>query len=334
VVTRRAIIWADSGPGVGLGHIARCCAVAPELARRGLDVQVVTPGADGARAARDAGVTVAVADRLAAACPGGGGLAIVDSYRVTPAEIEGLRSHGTYVVAFDDTADHVLPADVVINAAPGADAVHYEQQPGRHYLLGAAYFPLRAAFRAAPVKTIRDVVEMVLVTVGGEDVHGLLEGFMTLAAAVCERARIVGVVGAALAATGGDRAAASRPSDRCEVKYGPADYADLVCEADVIVCGGGQSLIEAVAAGTPAAAVLLGDDQRPQRAAVIAAGAAVDGGDWRLAARERDARLRDALALLRPADRRAWLSARGRSLVDGLGAERIADAILRLWQPA
>jgi spore coat polysaccharide biosynthesis predicted glycosyltransferase SpsG len=122
--------------------------------------------------------------------------------------------------------------------------------------------------------------------------------------------------------------------DRCEVRHAPPDYADLVRGADVIVCGGGQSLIEAAAAGTPAAAIVLGDDQRPQRAAVIAAGAAVDGGDWRLAAAERDARLGDALELLRPRAARVCMSARGRALVDGAGAERIARGILDAWQDA
>jgi spore coat polysaccharide biosynthesis predicted glycosyltransferase SpsG len=118
------------------------------------------------------------------------------------------------------------------------------------------------------------------------------------------------------------------------VRHAPADYADLVRAADIIVCGGGQSLIEAAAAGTPAAAIVLGDDQRPQRAAVIAAGAAVDGGDWRLEPAERDARLGRALELLRPPEARERMSARGRALVDGAGAQRIAHGILEVWREA
>jgi spore coat polysaccharide biosynthesis predicted glycosyltransferase SpsG len=118
--------------------------------------------------------------------------------------------------------------------------------------------------------------------------------------------------------------------DRCDVRQAPADYPDLVRHADVIICGGGQSLIEAAAVGTPAAALLLGDDQFRQRAAMIAAGAAADGGDWRTT--NADAELQGALESLRDAGSRTRMSSRGRALVDGRGADRLAAEILDAWQ--
>jgi spore coat polysaccharide biosynthesis predicted glycosyltransferase SpsG len=305
--------------------------VAFELERLGVAVELLTPDPDGARAAKDAGVPVAIADRLLAAAARGAGLAIVDSYRAGAFEVEELRRAGLYVAAFDDTADHVLPGDVVINGAPGAEEAPYDRRAGRRYLLGAAYFPLRRAFQAPPPRTIRDHVETVVVTLGGEDVHGLLGPCMRMAAGRHERARIIGIAGSPrdLEAPG-----LSVRQERCEVRHAPPDYADLVRAADVIVCGGGQTLVEAAAAGTPAVAIVLGDDQRPQRAAVIAAGAALDGGDWRLPPGERDARLRHALDLLGPADARARLSECGSALVDGRGAQRLAEGILQAWQEA
>ncbi|MEO8078760.1 MAG: hypothetical protein ABI818_20720, partial [Acidobacteriota bacterium] len=103
-------IWADSGPGVGLGHLARCCAVAGELARLGVTVELFTPDKDGERLAREAGVRVAVADAVTVLAAGGPGLAIVDSYRAVASEVDALRTAELHVAAFDDTASDVLPA--------------------------------------------------------------------------------------------------------------------------------------------------------------------------------------------------------------------------------
>lgn len=325
---RRAAVWADSGPGVGLGHVVRCCAVASALQNLGVEVSFLTPACEGARFASDRGVAAAQASWIAGIADEGFGLAIVDSYRVERSQTDHLRHSGVFVVAFDDSADDRLPADMIVNGAPGAEPSLYDRHEGTTYLLGPEYFPLRAPFAGGPAKEIPEIVERVVVTVGGEDVHGLLLSFMKIAVEVWAGASVVGVVG------GGSAPYEGVLPPRCEVRRAPGDYPELVRRADVIVCGGGQSLIEAAAVGTPAAAVLLGDDQQRQRAAVIAAGAAVDGGEWRLDADARSARLREALETLRPADTRARMSARGRALVDGVGAQRIAKAIMDAWHQA
>ncbi len=322
----RVSLWADSGPGVGLGHVARCCAVASALQGLGVEGSLLTPALDGERFAGDQGIAAAQAQRIAAIADQGFRLAIVDSYRVERSHTDRLRENGVFVVVFDDRAEDTLPADVIVNGAPGAEPSLYDRHERTTYLLGPKYFPLRAPFAGGPAKAVSESVERVVVTVGGEDVHGLLLSFVKIAGEVWAGAGVIGVVGSA--PYGGI------VPPGCDVRRAPGDYPALVRRADVIVCGGGQSLMEAAAVGTPAAAVLLGDDQQRQRAAVIAAGAAVDGGDWRLEADVRSAKLRVALETMRPAPVRAQMSARGRALVDGAGAQRIARAIIDAWHQA
>jgi spore coat polysaccharide biosynthesis predicted glycosyltransferase SpsG len=160
----------------------------------------------------------------------------------------------------------------------------------------------------------------VLVTVGGEDVHGLLRPLMRTARRAFSGARVVGVCGT--------RSSDSSVED--DIRYAPADYADLVGSADVIVCGGGQTLVEAAATGTPAAALVLGDDQRPQLRAVARAGACVEAGSWDAAAEVRERQLESALSSLCDPAARKRMSRNGRALVDGLGAGRVAEAIAAL----
>jgi spore coat polysaccharide biosynthesis predicted glycosyltransferase SpsG len=320
------VFWADSGAGVGLGHVARCCAVARELRNRGVNVLILCPDPRGATFACEQG-EMAIEARYgftqALDAISGCASAVIDSYRLQPDDYAAARRAAAVLVVFNDDGARVPACDVVVNGAPGAETLEYEKGAGTAYLLGAAYFPLRAAFRDldAPAKHIGPSVERVLVTVGGDDVHGLLGAFALSARAVYPHAQIVAV--------GVPRASTDREwMATCDVKVAPKDYPALVRDADVIVCGAGQTLVEAAVVGTPAAAVLLGDDQRHQHAAVIRAGAGVDGGAWTLAADERTATLRSALERLKDGGTRSEISRRGRQLVDGRGADRIAHALM------
>lgn len=315
-----AVIWADSGAGVGLGHLARCGAIASELRGRGWDVTVMTPGqavasggADAVLAGQDlAALTAAIAERHRP-------VVIVDSYRLSRGDYATARGAAALLAVFSDDPAEVPPCDIVVNGVPGAETLGYDRDSGTHYLLGAAYFPLRAGFRDVPAKTIAPAVRTVLVTAGGEDVHGLLGTFAQAAYDSYPEAAVTAVTG------GGT--VAPLPA-RVAVRTAPPDYPRLVSGADVIVCGAGQALVEAAAAGTPAVAVLLGPDQRHQHAAVLHAGACVDGGAWTLDRARHLEVLRGALAQIGGAERRAGMSRRGRALVDGRGAARIADAIV------
>jgi hypothetical protein len=96
---------------------------------------------------------------------------------------------------------------------------------------------------------------------------------------------------------------------------------------DVAVVGGGVSLYEACARGVAAVGVPVVGPQRPTVRGFVAAGAAL--GD---AAGAPDAErvARDVVALLRQPGTRHALAARGRTLVDGRGASRVADAITQV----
>ena len=60
---KRAVFWADSGPGVGFGHLTRCCSVAQELQKSGTEVCVFTPDPRGVAYAQSLGA-LAVAYRF------------------------------------------------------------------------------------------------------------------------------------------------------------------------------------------------------------------------------------------------------------------------------
>jgi len=321
VMRPRIACWVECGPGIGLGHVARSTSIAAELLHKS-DPLVVIPDPRGENMIRTAGLAVVVApfqtmiDEAVRS-----DVVLLDSYRVTRTQSAAVRASGAAVAVMDDTATDVLPADLVVNGAPGADRLPYDRTAPAEYLIGPRYFPLRRAFRGWPQRVIEERVSRAIVTVGGEDVHGLLGPLMRSVRIAFPDVEVIGVCG--------EPAKGGAPAGE-DIRSAPSDYAELVRSADVMICGAGQTLVEAAATGTPSVALALGEDQRPQLRAIAAAGACLDAGAWDMPWDVREHHLQSALSALHDVNVRRTLSRNGRSLVDGAGAARIADALIAL----
>ena len=87
-----AVIFADSGPNIGLGHLRRSSAIGRALVERGFSVQLVTPDQDVAHlVARDGldGIVGGDPDSLPDA-----EITIIDSYRCTHEMMARRRASG------------------------------------------------------------------------------------------------------------------------------------------------------------------------------------------------------------------------------------------------
>jgi spore coat polysaccharide biosynthesis predicted glycosyltransferase SpsG len=109
---------------------------------------------------------------------------------------------------------------------------------------------------------------------------------------------------------------------------------DELRNCEVAVVAGGMTLYEAAAVGTPAVALSVVPAQRPAVRAFSRVGVTLDGGLARTtpAAVQRSARRVAGLVtqLLDEAPLRGRLSSKGRRLVDGRGAIRVASALVAL----
>lgn len=320
----RALFWADCGAGVGLGHLARVAALAGAWRAAGHEESIVVPADGGGRLLAGEGAAPARIesfDAFVARCAGERpAVAVVDSYRLPASAGADLRATGIMVGAFDDQATDPLGAEVVIDGAPGAERRERIRRGGVTYLLGARFFPLRRALSAQRVtRAVDERVRRLVVTAGGEDVHGRLRTMIDAVLEAFAEARIftVAVPGAALD---------GMPA-RVEVGVTGSPLDSVLADADVVVCGGGQTLVEAASLGTPAVAVLLGEDQRAQHAAIVAAGAALAGGNWTQREEELRASLAGALRMVTSAVTRRRMRESGRALLDGQGASRLAAAL-------
>lgn len=327
---------------IGFGHLRRCLTLAGELRRASGEASRICFWIDSDPAAVDVAAAAGFEARLVSGPEpdataawleaGEVGALVVDSYDVTPASFSAWRRRVGALVAVDDLADRELDVDVVVNGTPQAAQLSYRTAAGAQLLLGPRYALLRPHFRDLPARRAAPRVERVLVTLGGADPHSSTAAVVAGVQRALPEAALDVVIGPLFGPTPDlDRQAAGEPS-RLRLHRDLDDLSALMSAADLAVSGGGQTLYELAAAGVPTVALCLADNQEPNIAALagvslLSAGRIAESAARRFSRIEEGCRQLDADPALRQR-----MSDAGRSLIDGRGAARVADVILRSGQ--
>lgn len=290
-LTESVAFCADAGPGQGLGHIVRSSAVANALRVRGIKPRTAALGAS-------APTTVDGIDWAPAETPPNAEVVVLDSYTVDARAVGDAR-----LVLMHDAA--TAPASAALVVAPSDPGESTAER-----LCGMRFACLRPAFWGLPVRSVQSDVTQVLVTTGGGDPGGTGRALAATARDALPRAKVQLVVGPH---------AEHEPLEGVEpLRANP--LVDALLRADVVVCGGGQTMLEAAACGTPCVALVLAENQRAQATALASEGA-VELADVDT--------LGSAIGRLDHERRRA-LSERAQASVDGYGALRVAFRIAEL----
>jgi UDP-2,4-diacetamido-2,4,6-trideoxy-beta-L-altropyranose hydrolase len=314
----RVLFRAPAGPRRGFGHLVRCRSLARALGVRPL---IAIRGGQHARtAARALGCDVidgAPAAVIARVAPQ---VIVVDDPIASDARrwIRRARQAGCPVVTVHDLGigaregDLVVDGSIVRRGGP-------KGPPLRTFLSGPRFALLDPAF-ASPLRAVRRPrAPRVLIALGGGP-RALL-GYAIATAVLRE------LPWACVRIAGGFAVASA--SDRNRIVWtGPLNgLAGELAACDVAVVGGGVSLYEACARGVAAVGVPVVVPQRPTVRGFVSAGAAL-GDATSTPDAERVAR--DVVRLLRQPGLRTALAGQGRTLVDGRGAARVAEAIRQL----
>lgn len=319
LVTPRALLCADCGSGAGLGHLERMLALADAL-RPALESVVLVPDGDQALRQR-------VADRGHAVIAAPGDTAtrvgsivdtaqsfatvVLDGYVFDVALQRRLRAR-TPLVVVDDLQ---LPAecDIAVNPSPGGEELR--PSGAATFLGGATYALIRQAVVDARQVALRGGREprTVLVSTGATDLAGIGRAVAGDLLARDETVEVIRVIGPD---SGG---AVQDGRERERLLLAPPDLADVLAAATVYAGAAGTTAVQAACVGTPAVITAAVPNQTAQADALARAGCAVltDTALMGVA----------CLTLLDDPETRAVMAARGRALVDGQGASRVAEAI-------
>lgn len=252
---------------------------------------------------------------------------VVDSYHVDADYLERLRAAGLFVVAIDDLARYPFPCQLVVNGGAHAHHLPYRSPSGdTRFLLGPQYALLRPEFWDVALRTVRDTVQNILVTLGGADPHSLMPRLLSLLDDLPGNFTVTAIVGPFFENRAKVEGAARSCRRLVRLVDAPDSVLDLMLEADLAISGGGQTLYELAATGTPTIAIASADNQRRNVRYMKKQGVV------KAIELKEDQRLRNSLAehvirLLDDLGRRERMSRVGQRLVDGRGAIRVANVV-------
>jgi UDP-2,4-diacetamido-2,4,6-trideoxy-beta-L-altropyranose hydrolase len=331
------IFRTGGGERTGYGHVRRCLSLAEAL--RGCDAesaflldgdQILASDVEAAGfesvwvdTGNDLVNTLELARRRQARA------IVADSYALDSEYFQGLIAVPAATVVVDDLADRELPVDLVVNSSVAACRGTYRGAEGTTFLLGPKYALLRPEFADTPTRREPEDVRTILVTVGGSDPHGLTQTFTRCIATALPEAYVDIIVGPLALAPTCLIVGRHRVPSSVKLHRNPRDIRRLMLEADLALCAGGQTAYELAACGVPMIAARTADNQTGNLEGLAAAGALIWAGD----ARDEGLEATVMTALVELAGDPSWrdrLGKRGRAIVDGKGADRVASAILQL----
>lgn len=318
----------DADARLGFGHLRRCQALAGEMARRGFHCGFLTnaAGALPFKVFPTAFPGVCNADEILSRARQLGATSLVlDHYGANESCQVALRDAGVKWLQFEGTPAQPLWADWVLAASPAARSRDYApllRNPAARLLLGPQYAILRPEFEALRAERPAGEVKQLVLTFGGGGDRGALE--LSLAALLPWRrdVRLHILTSGQNANLQKVRGLLQGHEQRVSLHVDAPDFPALLAAADLAVIAGGMTTFEAAALGVPFVVIEIADNQARNAAAWADLGVAVNMGPLgSFDARE----LRDQVeSLASDVQRRRSMASRGRELVDGMGARRIA----------
>lgn len=323
----RVVVRADSSSQIGIGHVVRCHTLARALRARGAHVIFVCealPGNISDMVARD-GFVVEASMQAISQCD----WLIIDHYGLDEEFERAQRARATRILVIDDLANRRHDCDLLLdqNLYPDMQRRYSGRVPsGAKLLIGPRHALLREEFAlAASEAKRRTALGRILVSFGGSDPTD--ESSKTLRALAMLRlagVRIDLLVGAANPRTAALEELA-REVPGCHLLAGTSQMARLMLDSDLMIGAGGSTTWERCCLALPALVIAVAENQFPIAAAVA------ERGYHRFLGRHEgisvDSLSRAIGDAARDFDDLAGGAADGPELVDGQGAQRVAEAM-------
>lgn len=270
---------------------------------------------------------------------------LVDSYYVTEKYLAALKKRIT-TIYMDDIYAFSYPVDMLINYNIYGEEMGYEKDAAfadTKLLLGANYVPLREEFSAgAGYVQSRKELSLgaanvtpaeeggILITTGGSDSFNLA-GQLLMEAMKYDalKEKEYHVVSGSLNPHIGELQALAKKHENIHIHCNVTNMAELMAESEVALSAGGSTLYELCAMGVPVIAFSFAENQERLVQAFVKRGIAQYGGNYRT---DGNKMIQNTIAGLEKLCGDEALKTEYRrkalQLVDGRGAERIAEALL------
>ena len=250
---------------------------------------------------------------------------VTDALEITPTKMALFKEYSKYLVSIDDTGDGRLMANLAVNVLFQAPA----NDNDRAELRDLSYLILREEFCAPnrPAIAINPVVKRILVTQGGSDTYGVTIKIARALDKVDDSIEIILLLGPAFKHEKELEAVLRESRRHFTVERNVRDVASLFSRCDLAITGGGMTLFELAAVGVPS--IVLTQEYKE----IETIKRVHDYGFIRNLGLSENVSEEDIYCsvneLIENYSLRNKMSETSRKIVDGLGAERIVEIIMR-----
>ncbi|MFH0840006.1 MAG: ATP-grasp domain-containing protein [Candidatus Omnitrophota bacterium] len=325
----KAVIITEGGKKIGLGHLARCISLYRAFEKKKISPVLII---NGDKTAEDvlAGYDCRIFNWLKHKqrlfdIAKDSDIAVIDSYIAGAGIYKRVSNFAKAAVYLDDNMRMKYPRGIVVNGSISAELMKYQKSNGVEYLLGSRYILLRKEFWAVPAKRINGKIKSIMVTFGGADGRNMTPkviDFLNTRYPSAEKNVIVG------AGFKNSREIERLKDKKVNLIYSPdtKKMRAAMLKSNIAISAAGQTLCELARIGVPTIAVCAADNQFRgvkgwQKSGFIRyAGKHSNKGLFN--------KLSSAITELEPSQKRRKVSAIGRSLVDGKGAQRVTKAAI------
>ncbi len=328
-------IRADGGREIGLGHIQRCLALSSQLQRERMEVLFITKGNEVVKEKIEQGgfEVVELNDNLnleedlehtiEIIKTNKVDVLVTDSYEFDEKYLTEGKKKVRLLVSIDDLAEIVFPSDIVMNQNIYAKDLKYRSSAGNtKFLLGPQYALLREEFTNLRKRKISEKVQNILITLGGSEPFNLTPKILNVLDKIEGDFSITVVIGHFFNNIPEIEDMIKNINKKVKIVYNPTRMASLMLSSDLAITGGGTTLYELAATGTPGFAFCLADNQIKNIKGMAEACTIIDMGWGSKLAEESFFQKIDKL--MNGYMLRKEMSKSGQALVDGKGTWRLS----------
>ena len=328
----KVLILTEGGRYVGFGHVTRMYAVCQAFEEFGIRPYMIIKGdATVGSVLGDAKWEIfdwikypsGIKERF-----GEIDILLIDSY-LAPREVYEYLSEMAKVPAFYDDFGRIdYPCGLVINGNIHAELMEYQKSPCQNYLLGVKYLPMRKEFWEIEDKDINEEVNSILITFGGEDLRNMTPVVLNVLTEHFNNYKKFVIIGKGFRENT-IKKIKELSDKRTELSFYPnaEKMKWLMLRSDIAISAGGQTLYELARTGVPTIGVIVADNQKLQAQVMKDKKILIDVFCWDENGFE--LKLAESINRLEQYKVRYNLSLNGRALVDGRGAARIVNDLLK-----
>ena len=260
----KVFILTEGGKDIGFGHITRCLSLYQAFEERGIKPKFIVNADNNIEyLLKDVNYQIfnwleernklfeMVKDT---------DIAVIDSYLADISLYNKIANLVKIPVYIDDNKRLDYPKGIVLNGNIHAETLNYPKKDGIIYLLGTKYTPLRKEFWEVPEKKIKEKIENIMVTFGGDDAKNMTPKILAFLNDKYPNLIKNVIIGRAYQDVDEIKKCADKNTNL--IYYPDAEkMKKIMLKSDIAISAGGQTLYELARVGVPTIGICVAENQ-------------------------------------------------------------------------